>query len=306
MSTHPESILSPVRTYNNVVALRLSGAVVALPEPAGSASPGICTPDWDLLFEAVEARLGSIANLLPGGQDGLPRSGSAVVAQVAIRECVAALQQLHGTLADERRQHHRIESELLATEKALALARVNLLEAEEQHRSAQRRVSFDSLAELPNRSHFVERSDTALAHLGGNRRALAALYIDLDDFKAINDLHGHHIGDQVLQIVAARLVFAVRADDIIGRLGGDEFACLLTSLLSKTQLELLACKLVAAVSAPMQVGTLELVVHASIGIAIYPRDGETSEALLRSADEAMYCAKRSRTCHAFVERAPVA
>lgn len=298
--------MSPVRTYNNVVALRLVGAVAPLPEPAESASSGISTLDWDLLFEAVEARLGSIADALLGEHDGLLRSGSAGVAQSSVRECVAALQQLHGSLTDERRQLYRIESELLATGKALAQARANLVEAEEQHRSAQRRASFDSLTELPNRGHFVERSDIALAQLGGDRMALAALYIDLDDFKAINDLHGHHIGDQVLQIVAARLVFAVRADDIIGRLGGDEFACLLTSLLSKTQLKQLACKLVAAVSAPIQVGTLELVVRASIGIAIYPRDGETSETLLRSADEAMYSAKRSRTGHAFVERTPIA
>lgn len=299
--------MSLVRPHNNVVALRRGGTIVPVPELAGYVAPGIASLDWDLLFDAVAARLGSIADALLGGPDGLPRPTPAVVAQAAIQECVEALQQLHGTLADERRQQLRVQSELAATGKALALARVSLLEAEEQHRSAQRRASFDSLTELPNRGHFVERSDTALAQLGGDRRALAALYIDLDDFKAINDLHGHHIGDQVLQIVAARLVFAVRADDIIGRLGGDEFACLLTSLLSKTQLELLAGKLVAAISAPMQVGTLVLVVHASMGIAIYPRDGETSEALLRSADGAMYSAKRSRTGHAFVEqRTPLA
>lgn len=259
------------------------------------------------MFDAVTARLGSIADALLGGQDGLLRSAPAIVAQAAIQECVGALQQLHGTLTDERQQQLRVESELAASGMALAQARVSLLEVEAQHRSALRRASFDSLTALPNRGHFVERSDTALAQQGGNHRALAALYIDLDDFKAINDLHGHHIGDQVLQIVAARLVFAVRADDIIGRLGGDEFACLLTNLLSKTQLELLAGKLVAAVSAPMQVGTLELVVHASIGIAIYPWDGDSSEALLHSADGAMYSAKRSRTGHAFVEqRTPLA
>lgn len=307
MNPQSESILSLVRPYNNVVALRSSNAVAPAPELAGNPSSGIATLDWDLLFDAVTARLGSIADALLGGQDGLLRSEPAVIAQAAIQECVAALQQLHGTLTEERRQQLLVESELAASGEALALMRVSLLEAEALHRSAQRRASLDSLTKLPNRGHFIERSDTALAALGGNRRALAALYIDLDDFKAINDLHGHHIGDQVLQIVAARLVFAVRADDIIGRLGGDEFACLLTSLLSKTQLELLAGKLVAAVSAPMQVGTLELVVHASIGIAIYPSDGETSESLLHSADGAMYSAKRNQSGHAFVEqRMPLA
>ncbi len=302
MSTDPEPVLSLVRTRGNVVALKPAHAVTPPPECAGNASAAIPSPDWDLLFKAVEARLGAVAGALLDGQDGLPRPGATVVAQVAMRECVAALQQLHRTLGDERRQHHKIESELLATDTALAHARVRLFEAEDQARSALLRASRDSLTELPNRGHFIERTDSALVNLQGACVSLAALYIDLDGFKLINDQHGHHIGDQVLQIVASRLVCAVRANDTIGRLGGDEFACLLTSLPSKKQLKRLARKLVNAVASPMQIGTLELTVRASIGIAIYPRDGETSKALLRSADEAMYRAKRQQSGFAFLDR----
>jgi len=144
----------------------------------------------------------------------------------------------------------------------------------------------------------------ALAHVDPRRPALAVLYLDLDTFKPINDEHGHDVGDEVLKIVAARLSRAVRGDDTMSRLGGDEFACLPAAFLSWDQLGHLACKLIEVVSAPLTIGALKLAVHASIGIAVYPTDGKTAAELLKSADAAMYRAKRDRTGYAFFDQRP--
>ncbi len=103
----------------------------------------------------------------------------------------------------------------------------------------------------------------------------------------------------MLRIVAARLARSVRADDMVSRVGGDEFACLLADVPSREQLSHLACKMFDAVSAPMKIGQLKLTVRASIGIAVCPTDGASAEALLKSADNAMYRAKRQNTGYAF-------
>ena len=207
-------------------------------------------------------------------------------------------------LSEERRQHCQIETEFLACGAALLRAQTDLVEIEDQARNAQKLAALDSLTSLPNRRHFGDCVRTALAGAVPAGVSVATLYLDLDGFKSINDMHGHHVGDQVLRIVAKRLVRALRAQDRVGRLGGDEFACLLTNLPDESQLKQLACKLFDAVSEPMRVDSLELTVRASIGIATYPRDGETSDALLRSADEAMYSAKRQQSGFAFFERGP--
>jgi diguanylate cyclase len=125
------------------------------------------------------------------------------------------------------------------------------------------------------------------------------LYLDLDDFKPINDLHGHAGGDEVLRIVAMRLTRAVRAGDVISRLGGDEFACLVADRLDREQLTRLARKLFDAVSAPLMVVELRLTVTPSIGIATHQGDAARPDGLVRRADAAMYRAKRTQCGIAF-------
>jgi diguanylate cyclase (GGDEF)-like protein len=110
------------------------------------------------------------------------------------------------------------------------------------------------------------------------------------------------VGDQLLKIVAARLGRAVRAEDMMSRLGGDEFACLIADCHDRDDLGHLARKLLNVVSAPMQIGTTQVTVGLSIGIAIGPDDGDTAEALIRSADTAMYRAKRARAGYAFFDQ----
>jgi diguanylate cyclase (GGDEF)-like protein len=128
------------------------------------------------------------------------------------------------------------------------------------------------------------------------------LFLDIDDFKSINDSYGHDVGDALLRIVAARLTRSLRADDLVGRMGGDEFACVVTAGQDREALGGLAGKLIDAVSAPMTIGPIELTVRPSIGIAACPADGATVELLLRRADMAMYRAKRLRCGHSMFER----
>lgn len=160
----------------------------------------------------------------------------------------------------------------------------------------------DSLTLLPNRSNFLDQLERAIVRSDPANANLAVLYLDLDGFKAINDLHGHDVGDAFLRIVATRLSRVVRSEDMVSRLGGDEFACLRVGTGGCEPLRHLAEKLFDAVAAPLQVGTLQLTVQPSVGIAMYPADGNGAATLLKSADAAMYVAKRLRSRHAFCDR----
>lgn len=149
----------------------------------------------------------------------------------------------------------------------------------------------DELTGLPNRAYFRAQVDDALtrARRAGSLAALA--FVDLDKFKPINDSHGHAMGDAVLVALAERLRGAVRASDCVARLGGDEFVVIFENLTHPNEASLLAGKLLAAIRAPLVLDGLRLNLDASIGIALYPRDGEAPETLIQQADSAMYDAK---------------
>ena len=132
-------------------------------------------------------------------------------------------------------------------------------------------------------------------------RAFAVLYLALDAFRPLKEAHGPVAGDELLGIVAARLSQVVPAKDCVCRQGHDQFACLLDVLPSREQLSHLACTLFDAVAAPCDIGPIKLKVRPSIGIAMGPADGETTEALIRSADAAMHCAQRNQTGYAFFD-----
>lgn len=159
----------------------------------------------------------------------------------------------------------------------------------------------DSLTALPNRRYFLERLGQALGCTEATDRGVAVLYLDLDEFKRINDVHGHAAGDEVLRIVAARLLRAVRAADLVCRLGGDEFALLVEGTQDQAELSRIAAKLFDVVSAPLKVGARVLVVRPSIGIACGPADGRTLQVLLRHADAAMYRAKAGQAGYTFFD-----
>ncbi|MHB1140389.1 MAG: EAL domain-containing protein [Sulfuricaulis sp.] len=160
---------------------------------------------------------------------------------------------------------------------------------------AQEQLQFlahhDALTNLPNRALFLERLDHALTRSRWTKRPLAVLFLDLDRFKNINDTLGHDIGDSTLQVAAKRLTDCVRDGDTVARFGGDEFTVLLEDLANSDDVPNVAQKILEALSRPFDVEGREFVVTTSIGISLYPSDGDDSLKLLRNADTAMYRAK---------------
>jgi diguanylate cyclase (GGDEF)-like protein/PAS domain S-box-containing protein len=160
---------------------------------------------------------------------------------------------------------------------------------------AQEQVEYqayhDSLTALPNRLLFRDRITVALAHARRSGRLSAVMFLDLDQFKLVNDTLGHTVGDRLLQAIGARLVTCVRAEDTVARMGGDEFTILLAELSDRRGSALVAQKILEAVRHPVTIDEYELYVTTSIGIAVFPDEGMDAEALLKNADRAMYRAK---------------
>ena len=174
-------------------------------------------------------------------------------------------------------------------------------------RQAEQRIAYlahhDALTGLPNRVLLQDRIEQAIAHSHRNATQVAVLFIDLDHFKTINDSLGHQQGDQLLQLVASRIQGCLREIDTVSRLGGDEFVIVIPALSSDHEggdATAVAQKLLEALSADFHVQSHDLHIGASIGISIYPDDGETAEILMRNADTAMYHAKeRGRNQYQF-------
>jgi diguanylate cyclase (GGDEF)-like protein len=154
-----------------------------------------------------------------------------------------------------------------------------------------RQAHFDPLTALPNRVLFCSRLSAQLQSAAAGMADGAILYIDLDHFKKINDTVGHAAGDQVLSIAAQRLRACVKDGDTVARLGGDEFAVILRDVANAESANAVAQRIVLSLQQPLQLGGREHTVCASIGIALFPQDGEAIDTLLRNADTAMYRAK---------------
>ena len=150
---------------------------------------------------------------------------------------------------------------------------------------------YDALTDLPNRFLALRRLEQLVDASERSGKMLAVIFLDLDDFKKINDSLGHEAGDQLLITAADRLMKATRKEDTVGRLGGDEFIILLDGLSSANDAQPLAENLIGGFRKPFYIDNRQLILTASIGIAIYPNDGKTPSELLRNADSAMYHTK---------------
>jgi diguanylate cyclase (GGDEF)-like protein len=157
--------------------------------------------------------------------------------------------------------------------------------------SLHHRATHDQLTDLPNRWMFNLQLDQALAHGKRVGRRVAVLFLDLDDFKTVNDTFGHGPGDGLLIQVGQRLRQVLRENDLLARLGGDEFALLLSDIGDTTEATVVAAKLLAALDEPFVVGGHDVLAGSSIGVAFHPDDAQDREGLMRCA--AMYQAKRS-------------
>lgn len=163
-------------------------------------------------------------------------------------------------------------------------------------KQAEREITFkafhDELTRLPNRTLFLDRLEIAIANARRSQSMLAVLFLDLDGMKNINDTFGHAIGDRVLESISGRLVNAVRAGDTVARVGGDEFLVLL-SISSAADAQSVASKILSRISEPLIIERDELYLTTSIGVALYPDDGEDPSSLIRYADGAMYRVKEA-------------
>lgn len=208
-----------------------------------------------------------------------------------VQDAADKLSIVNTALKDEVHERHALEVQLVA-----------VTEKEEVSRYAS---VHDALTGLPNRALFNDRLEHGLAQAKRHNWSLAVMFIDLDGFKKINDLYGHDAGDSVLKTIAARLTESTRDDDTVSRHGGDEFLYLLTEVKNEQDLASIADKLIVSIQAPCDVSIDDLAINpsisASIGISIFPKDGTTAKALIKSADQAMYRAKGSKSRYLFAQ-----
>jgi diguanylate cyclase len=208
-----------------------------------------------------------------------------------VQEAADTLAVVNLELKGEVRARHILEFKLEAVKEREAAARHDAV--------------HDPLTGLPNRVLFNDRLEHGLAQARRHEWSLAVMFIDLDDFKTINDTYGHAAGDDVLKAMASRLLDCVRDDDTVSRQGGDEFLFLLTEVKDQQDLSTVAQKILASVQSPCSLRvddhTVAVSVSASLGIAVFPKDGNTPDALIHSADKAMYRAKKAKSRFAFAE-----
>ncbi len=202
----------------------------------------------------------------------------------------------HGVVLAEEDPGGVPESPLLEANEQLVLAALRAQADAETAglalEEASRLAGHDALTDLPNRLLLLDRLASAIANAKRRATRFALMFLDIDKFKEINDTLGHTAGDQVLQHAAKCLVSSIRGADTVSRHGGDEFILLLTEMSQASDVVLVAQKVIAALGAPTPVGDHSLRLTASIGISIYPHDGEDAQTLIDRADAAMYRAKR--------------
>ena len=164
-------------------------------------------------------------------------------------------------------------------------------EVKQEQAKLHRQANFDNLTGLPNRMMALDRINMEIHRAKRSSQRFAVFFIDLDDFKAVNDTMGHAVGDELLVATGARVKSCLRDADTVARLGGDEFLVLAPDVSDEMQIEKIAERLMRAVSEPQELSGRKVVAHCSIGIALYPDNGDSVESLMANADNAMYQAK---------------
>lgn len=206
-----------------------------------------------------------------------------------VQDACKKLELVNDALADQVRERDMLEHQFEA--------------AVEQGEASSHAALHDVLTDLPNRALFNDRLEHGLAQAIRHHWTLAVMFLDLDDFKKINDTYGHDAGDDVLRTIAGRLKEITRMDDTVCRYGGDEFVCLLMQAKDDKHLTVIAQSIIQAIQTPCKITTGDDHVHvsiqSSIGIAMFPKDGVSAAALMKSADGAMYLAKQNSAGYAF-------
>ncbi len=205
-------------------------------------------------------------------------------------------------LAQQSRENDLLKG-LLENKKAkqaqqIASREIELVQEINERRALEEQLTHlafhDPLTGLPNRSLFMDRLQRAIAEAERKKEPVVVMFIDLDDFKKVNDSFGHHVGDKVIQTAALRLKKCLRDIDSIARMGGDEFTLLIPHIGEQEDIEIIARRLIESLDDPIVVEGTEFRMSISIGISIFPVDATNEDSLLRNADTAMYFAKHTR------------
>jgi len=225
-----------------------------------------------------------------------------VDSMLIIIEHVPATYEARQSQAKQSRENDLLKG-LLEDKKAEQAQKIASRETELEQEISERRalekqlthLAFhDSLTGLPNRSLFTDRLQRAIAEAERKKESVVVMFIDLDDFKKVNDSFGHHVGDKVIQGAATRLKECLRDIDSIARLGGDEFTLLVPHVGDHEDIEIIARRLIESLEDPIVIEGTEFRMSMSIGISVYPNDASNEDSLLRNADTAMYFAKHTR------------
>ena len=202
------------------------------------------------------------------------------------------LDKVHLGFIDACNKHVRDANErlVIAALEADTKAEIAVNDFDELARSSQR----DALTDTPNRTLMLDRLNKAISNARRRGAHIALLFLDIDQFKKINDTKGHVVGDEVVQHVARCLESVVRDADTVSRHGGDEFLILLSDVSQASDAAIIAEKILTAIAEPIFIQGHELSISVSLGITIYPDNGEDAAALIKRADEAMYISKRSK------------
>lgn len=292
--------------------------------PATGASAAVPTPTPDALEHALEqshevkAKVESCAeDLALANQDAkqsiaegattLPAKQTLdqnEAVEIKVQECAEDLDSVTKTLAQGIDELRRVEGALANSRSVLAETVVSLASARAGEDRANRRALHDQATGLPNRALFDDRLAQALSLADRHDWTVAVMFLDLDRFKNVNDVHGHAAGDVVLKEIANRLAGDARDEDTVCRNGGDEFLYFLTDPKGRGNVESIAVAVIENLSRTIRVGAEALTVKPSIGIALYPGGGADGDALIQNADAAMYRAKKLACGYAFHEAEP--
>ena len=280
--------------------------------------PGVTGQPKDRLLAAHENDITRMENAVIEREAAVIRREKLVTARentVALREKAADLREGKATSHEQAIRaagttQAAFDDHLIMLQQANAHLVITSIEAHKQAEQAETgkiRMDYlahhDSLTGLPNRMLLQDRLGQAFELARRQGWQLAVMFMDLDRFKDINDSLGHAVGDQLLQLVAQCLVSCVRQSDTISRQGGDEFVLLLPTIERAEDAALCAQKMLMALALPHHTDRGELLISASIGISIYPGDGQDAETLIKNADTAMYYAKKNgRNNYRFFEQ----
>ena len=283
----PVAYLERSGTPGEVVLRRVAG-LGSTPEDSAVARIAPDSPLAALLQGSDPVVLnGPWSGALPLPFEWLRRYGALAAVPVpgdgGARGFLCALAEASGAFGPE-------ETRFLAAAASMVSAALHRLDSEARLAYL---AQFDPLTGLPNRALLADRFSLMIVQARRRGAALGVLFIDLDDFKLVNDTQGHAAGDELLKETAKRLQSAVRDGDTVARISGDEFTVILSDLARPDDAAIVAQKIIDRLASPVEINGQEMVVTASIGIATFPADGDDAETLLGAADAAMYRAKQS-------------